>query len=57
MEYAVVQDRGRDVWIWMVDLDERTTESGLRKTREAAVTAVVMTIDRWLTRKTKAMTV
>jgi hypothetical protein len=33
---------------WAVDLNEATAESGLRKTREAALTAVVLTIDRWL---------
>jgi hypothetical protein len=55
--YTVLQDIDRDTWRWTVNLDERTTESGQRKTQEAALTAVVMTIDRWPTRKTKASTV
>jgi hypothetical protein len=50
-EYTVVQGIGEHAWIWTVDLDERTTESGRRKTREAALTAVVQTVDRWLARK------
>jgi hypothetical protein len=51
-KYTVVQDIGRDAWIWTVDLDERTTESGRQKDGEAALTAVILTIDRWLARKT-----
>ena len=46
-KYTVVQDISRDAWIWTVHLDERTTESGLKKTREGALTAVLLTIDRW----------
>jgi hypothetical protein len=46
--YTVVQDIGRDAWIWTVHLDEGTTESGRKKTREGALTAVILTIDRWL---------
>ncbi|WMT72686.1 hypothetical protein [Bradyrhizobium sp. Ash2021] len=51
IDYAVTQDVDRDTWRWTVDLDRDTAESGQRKTREAALTAVVMTIDRWMTRR------
>jgi DNA-directed RNA polymerase alpha subunit len=51
MEYRgteyIVEDMGRD-WIWTVDL-----ESGRQKTREAALAAVMLTIDRWRTRQTR----
>jgi hypothetical protein len=50
-KYTVVQDISRDAWIWTVHLDERTTESGLKKTREGALTAVLLTIDRWCRKK------
>lgn len=50
-QYTVVQDIGQDAWIWTVDLDDRTTESGRQRTREAALTAVILTIDRRQTRK------
>ena len=54
-EYTVVQDIGEHAWMWTVDLDKRTSESGRQRTREAAVTAVIETIERWLARKkTKA---
>ena len=54
-EYTVVQDIGEHAWMWTVDLDKRTSESGRQRTREAAVTAVIQTIERWLARKkTKA---
>jgi hypothetical protein len=51
-EYTVVQDIGRYAWIWTVDLDDRTAESGRRETRQAALIVVMLTIDRWLARKT-----
>ena len=38
-----MEDIGRDVWIWAVGLNEKTTESGRQKTREAALTTVVLT--------------
>ena len=50
IEYAVIQESDPDAWRWTVDLNEATAESGQRKTREAALTAVVLTIDRWLAR-------
>ena len=54
-DYTVVQDIGEHAWMWTVDLDKRTSESGRQRTREAAVTAVTQTIERWLARKkTKA---
>jgi hypothetical protein len=43
MEHRGTEDIGRDGWIWTVDLDEKTTESGRQKTREAALTTVVLT--------------
>ena len=51
IEYAVIQDVDRGTWIWTVNLIDGTTESGLRKTREGALTAVVLTIDRWFARR------
>ena len=53
-KYTVVQDISRDAWIWTVHLDERTTESGLKKTREGALTAVILIIDRWSRPQKKA---
>jgi hypothetical protein len=50
-QYTVVQDIGQDAWTWTVDLDDRSTESGRQRTREAALTAVILTIDRRQTRK------
>jgi hypothetical protein len=51
IEYAVIQDVDRGTWIWTVNLIDGTTESGLRKTREGALTAVVLTIDRCIRNK------
>jgi hypothetical protein len=51
IEYAVTQDVDRGTWRWTVDLIDGTAESGLRKTREGAFTAVVLTIDRWIARR------
>jgi hypothetical protein len=53
-EYTVAQDVGRDTWRWTVNLDEHTVESGQRDSREAALAAVVITVDRWVTRRTMA---
>jgi hypothetical protein len=52
VEYAVIQDVDRGTWRWTVDLIDGTAESGLRKTRDGALTAVVLTIDRWIARRT-----
>jgi hypothetical protein len=51
IEYSVFQDAGGDIWKWAVDLDEATSETGQRKTRDTALTAVVLTVDRWLARR------
>jgi hypothetical protein len=51
IDYAVAQGLDGDSWRWTVHVDNDTTESGQRKTREAALTAVVMTIDRWAKRR------
>ena len=50
IECAVIQDVDRGTWSWTVNLINET-ESGLRNTREGALTAVVLTIDRWLARR------
>jgi hypothetical protein len=57
IEYTVVQEIGRDAWRWTVDLDERTNQSGQRKTREAASTTAELMIDRWLACKQAAKAV
>jgi hypothetical protein len=51
MEYAVIQEVDRGTWIWTVNLIDGTAESGLCKTRAGALTAVVLTIDRWIARR------
>ena len=51
IEYAVIQDSNRGTCRWTVELDEKTAEAGQRKTRDAALTAVELTIDRWLARQ------
>jgi hypothetical protein len=51
IDYAVAQEIDRDTWIWTVHIDNDTAESGQRKTRESALTAIVMTIDRWATQR------
>ena len=50
MECAVIQDVDRGAWSWTVNLINET-ESGLRNTREGALTAIVLTIDRWIARR------
>jgi len=50
-EYTVAQDVDRDTWRWTVNLNEDTVESGQRNSSEAALAAVVMTVDRWMMRK------
>jgi hypothetical protein len=49
IEYAVIQDVDWGTWSWTVNLIDGN-ESGVRKTREGALTAVVLTIDRWIAR-------
>jgi hypothetical protein len=53
IEYSIVRDLDRDSWKWSVSPNESTVQSGTRKTREAALTAVVLTIDRWKARTPK----
>ena len=53
IEYSVTQEENRDTWKWTVNVNENTVESGTRKTREAALSAVVLTIDRWKARAPK----
>ena len=45
-KYTVVQGLERGVWRWTIELDENTTKSGEAKTQAAALTAVVMLIDK-----------
>jgi len=49
-EYSVIQEENRSAWRWTVNVNENTVESGTAKTREAALAAVVLTIDRWKAR-------
>jgi hypothetical protein len=51
IEYAVIQEVDGGTWRWTVNLIDGTAESGLRKTQEGALTAVVLTIDRWIARR------
>jgi hypothetical protein len=51
IEYAVIQEVDRGTWTWTVNLIDETAESGLRKSREGALTAVALTIDRWIARR------
>ena len=53
IEYSVSQGADKDTWKWTVNVNESTVESGTRKTREAALSAVVLTIDRWKARAPK----
>jgi len=53
IEYSIVQDLDRNSWKWSVSPNESTVQSGTRKTHEAALTAVVLTIDRWKARSPK----
>jgi hypothetical protein len=52
--YIVVQGIEPDSWKWSVDLDEQTSKSGEAKTRGLAVSAVVLLVDRLLTRKSQS---
>jgi hypothetical protein len=51
IEYAVIQDVDLGTWRWTVNPIDGTAESGLRETREGALTAVILTIDRWIARR------
>jgi hypothetical protein len=52
--YIVVQGIEPDSWKWTVDLDEQTVKSGEAKTRGLAISAVVLLVDRLLTRKSRS---
>jgi hypothetical protein len=52
--YIVVQGIEPDSWKWTVDLDEQTSKSGEAKTRGLAVSAVVLLVDKLLTRKSQS---
>jgi hypothetical protein len=52
--YIVVQGIEPDSWKWTVDLDEQTSKSGEARTRGLAVSAVVLLVDRLLTRKSRS---
>lgn len=52
--YIVVQGFEPDSWKWTVDLDEQSTISGEAKTRGLAVSAVVLLVDRLLTRRSRS---
>jgi hypothetical protein len=52
--YTVVRGIEPDSWKWTVDLDEQTSRSGEAKTRGLAVSAVVLLVDRLLTRKSQS---
>jgi anti-sigma factor ChrR (cupin superfamily) len=43
--YFIAQD-GPDSWKWTVELNESTHQSGVAKSRETALTSIVLMIDR-----------
>lgn len=45
--YSIAQE-GPDAWKWMVELNDTTHEAGVSKSRETALTSVVLAIDRLL---------
>ena len=53
IEYSVILDANRDSRKWSVSLSESTAQSGNAQNREAALTAVVSTIDRLKARAPK----
>jgi hypothetical protein len=48
--FIVVQGIEPDTWKWTVDIDGITSKSGEAKTRAGAVTAVVLLVDKTLSR-------
>lgn len=50
IECAVIQDVDRGTWNWTVNLIDGT-ESGVRKTQVGALTAVLLTTNRWILRR------
>jgi hypothetical protein len=48
--YLIFEGDEPDSWRWAVTLDDVTTKTGEAKTRSAAVTAVVLAVDRALSK-------
>ena len=48
--FTIVQGIEPNIWNWTVELDDVTSESGEAKTRASAVTAVVLLVDKMLSR-------
>jgi hypothetical protein len=48
--FTVVEGVEPNTWKWTVNLDEVTCKSGEAKTRASAVTAVVLLVDKTLSR-------
>jgi hypothetical protein len=48
--YLIYEGDEPDTWRWAVTLDDLTTKTGEAKTRNAAVTAVVLAVDRALSK-------
>jgi hypothetical protein len=49
--YTILQAVEPDTWKWTVDLDDQNAKSGTAKTRAAAMTSVVMLVDKALARR------
>jgi hypothetical protein len=49
--YTILQGVEPDTWKWTVDLDDQNAKSGAAKTRAAAMTSVVMLVDKALARR------
>ena len=52
--YLIFESEEPDSWRWAVTLDDVTTKTGEAKTRSAAVTAVVLAVDRALSKSRPA---
>jgi hypothetical protein len=48
--FTIVQGIEPNTWKWTADLDEITSKSGEAKTRASAVSAVVLLVDKTLSR-------
>ena len=44
--YLIFEGDEPDSWRWAVTIDDHTTKTGEARTRSAAVTAVVLAVDR-----------
>jgi hypothetical protein len=49
--YLIFEGDEPDSWSWAVTLDDHTTKTGQAKTRSAAVTEVVLAVDRALSKR------